>query len=320
MIEVVELSKRFGETLAVDRLNFQVADGEILGFLGPNGAGKTTTMRVLTGFFPPTGGSAKVAGYDVVTDARRARASLGYLPENVPLYKDMRVSEYLHFVGGVKGLSPAEAKKQAGLAMEQVGLIPRAGQIIGQLSKGFRQRVGLSQALLGDPPVLILDEPTIGLDPKQIVDIRALIKGFAGNKTVVLSSHILSEVAATCSKVVIINQGRLVAQGTPDMLTTGAAGHTRLRLVCLGRAGDVGPAVERVEQVTALSAQEHAPQGCCAFTLELSGGPEVRARVAEAVLAAGCGLVELSPLAASLEEVFMQLTTSETGSQEEVAA
>ncbi len=319
MIEVKDLTKRFGGTVAVDRLNFNVGDGEILGFLGPNGAGKTTTMRILTGYFPPSGGSAVVAGCDVVTDPMGARRAIGYLPESVPLYTDMRVLEYLRFVGGVKGLDGPEARRQAEDAMERVGLSARAGQIIGQLSKGYRQRVGLAQALLADPQVLILDEPTIGLDPKQIVEIRSLIKGFAGSKTVVLSSHILPEVAATCSRVVIINQGRLVTQGPPDMLTTDGAGKARVRLVCLGSPGEVGPALERVAGVDGLALEEPAPQGCCAFVLQTSGDPAVQAAVARAVVECGAGVVELRAVTASLEEVFMQLTTNETQAEEAVA-
>ncbi len=320
MIQVKELSKRFGETVAVDRLDFSVERGEILGFLGPNGAGKTTTMRILTGYFPPTSGTAFIAGFDVLEEPMQARRAVGYLPESVPLYPDMRVEEYLRFVAGVKGLAPARARSEAGRVMEAVGITSRRGQLIKQLSKGLRQRVGLGQALLADPPVLILDEPTIGLDPAQIVEIRSLIKGFAGEKTVVLSSHILPEVAATCSRVVIINQGRLVAQGPPGMLRAGEEGTSQVRLVCLGPAGEIAPLLRDQPGVRDLAPEEPPGEAgdLAAFTLELSGGPEVQAALARALVEAGHGLVELTPVTRSLEEVFVSLTTEEqTG---EVAA
>ena len=317
MIEVRDLRKRFGDTLAVDGLNFQVAQGEILGFLGPNGAGKTTTMRILTGFFPPSGGQALIAGHDVVEQPLAARRAVGYLPENVPLYVDMRVKEYLLFVAGAKGLSTLEGRREVNRVMEATGIAVRSGQLIKQLSKGFRQRVGLAQALLADPPVLILDEPTIGLDPGQIVEIRTLIKEMAGRKTVVLSSHILPEVAATCQRVVIINQGRLVAQGPPAMLSPEAAAGRSLRLVALGDEGRLAallaavPGVGHVAPELAPSGQE----GASVFTLGVSPGLEVRAAVARAVVESGHGLVELAPVAASLEEVFVKLTSGDHAGQ-----
>jgi gliding motility-associated transport system ATP-binding protein len=321
MIEVKELTKRFGATVAVDRLSFKVERGEILGFLGPNGAGKTTTMRVLTGFFPPSSGQATIGSYDVVDQAMAARRLVGYMPENVPLYGDMRIREYLRFVAGVKALDATRTKTEVGRVMAAVGLEPRAGQLIKQLSKGYRQRVGLAQALLGDPPVLILDEPTIGLDPGQIVEIRSLIKGFAGSKTVVLSSHILPEVAATCSKVVIINQGRLVAEGPPALLRAGQGGATSLRLSVQGPERDLTQLLSQVPGVESVMCQapETPQEGACYFTLETGGGPEVAAQVARAVVTAGHGLLELTPVSASLEEVFMKLTTEEKAA-EEVAA
>ncbi len=313
MIQVKELSKRFGETVAVDRLDFSVERGEILGFLGPNGAGKTTTMRILTGYFPPTSGTALIAGFDVLEEPMQARRAVGYLPESVPLYPDMRVEEYLRFVAGVKGLAPGQTRGEVRRVMEAVGIERRRGQLIKQLSKGLRQRVGLGQALLADPPVLILDEPTIGLDPAQIVEIRSLIKGFAGQKTVVLSSHILPEVAATCSRVVIINQGRLVAQGSPGMLRSGSEGTSQVRLVCLGPAGEIAPLLRDQEGVRAIAPEESpgGEEGLSAFTLEMSGGPAAQAALARALVQAGHGLVELTPVTRSLEEVFVSLTTQE---------
>ncbi len=321
MIEVRELTKRFGATVAVDRLNFTLDQGEILGFLGPNGAGKTTTMRILTGFFPPTSGQAFINGRDVVEEPKPARRAVGYMPENVPLYTDMRVEEYLRFVGEAKGLAPAEAKKEAGRCMAAVGVDKRARQLIKQLSKGYRQRVGLAQALMGDPPVLILDEPTIGLDPGQIVEIRSLIRGFAGSKTVVLSSHILPEVAATCSKVVIINQGRLVAEGPPELLRTSREGGASLRLVARGPEEELTRLLDTVPGVETVACQDTGDSagGACYFTVETAQGGEVAARVAKAVVSAGHELLELTPVSASLEEVFMQLTASDAASGEEAA-
>ncbi|MCB2226919.1 MAG: ABC transporter ATP-binding protein [Desulfarculaceae bacterium] len=320
MIEVRDLTKRFGATVAVDRLNFSLDQGEILGFLGPNGAGKTTTMRILTGFYPPTAGQAFINGHDVVEEPMPARRAVGYLPESVPLYVDMRVEEYLRFVGEAKGLAPAEAKREAGRCMSAVGVQKRARQLIKQLSKGYRQRVGLAQALMGDPPVLILDEPTIGLDPGQIVEIRSLIRGFAGSKTVVLSSHILPEVAATCSKVVIINQGRLVAEGPPELLRSGRGDGSSLKVRIGGPAEELAGLLERVPGVESVACSlESAPGGGCWFMVETGADDEVASRVARAVVEAGHALHELSPVTASLEEVFMQLTTSEASGGEEAA-
>lgn len=315
MIEVKDLRKRFGDNLAVDGLNFEVADGEILGFLGPNGAGKTTTMRILTGYFPPSSGSASIAGHDVVDEPLAARRAVGYLPENVPLYVDMRVREYLDFVGGAKGLKGLEARRETKRVMEATGIAERAGQLIKQLSKGYRQRVGLAQALVADPPVLILDEPTIGLDPRQIVEIRSLIKDMAGSKTVILSSHILPEVAATCQRVVIINQGRLVAQGPPSLLRPERAGNDRLRLAALGDAArllDLLLATPGVGGVHPEATPADQP-GVAVFSLTAAAEPAARAALAKAVVDSGAGLVELTPIAQSLEEVFVQLITSESG-------
>lgn len=321
MIEVRELTKRFGATVAVDRLSFSLDQGEILGFLGPNGAGKTTTMRILTGFFPPSSGQALINGHDVVEEPKAARRAVGYMPENVPLYSDMRVEEYLRFVGGAKGLDRGLSKKEAGRVMEAVGISKRAHQLIKQLSKGYRQRVGLAQALLGDPPVLILDEPTIGFDPGQIVEIRSLIKGFAGSKTVILSSHILPEVAATCSQVVIITQGRLVAEGPIELLRAGRQGGASLKVLLQGPQEALTRLLQDVPGVDGVACTGTSPhlEGACYFTLETEAHGQVAARVAQAVVAAGHGLMELSPVSASLEEVFMQLTTEEHASGEEAA-
>ena len=220
MIRVENLIKQFGELRAVDGLSFEMFPGEILGFLGPNGAGKTTTMRILTCFFPPTSGIANVAGFDVVKEPDEVRRVIGYMPEGVPLYRDMTVTDFLDFIGHAKGYGPRDRRRFVSSAIEETNLGDVQHRLLGQLSKGYKQRVGLAQAIIGDPKVLILDEPTSGLDPRQIADMRQLIKSMAGKRTVILSTHILPEVQMTCSRVIIINKGKIAASGTPDKLTT----------------------------------------------------------------------------------------------------
>jgi len=223
MIEVRELTKRYGDRVAVDSISFSAERGQILGFLGPNGAGKTTTMRMLTGFLPPSSGSARVAGFDVFSESSEVRRRIGYLPENPPLYADMTVRSYLGFVARLKGLKRGQVGAACERVMDRTGLAAVSGRLLGHLSKGFRQRVGLAQALVHDPEVLVLDEPTIGLDPRQIIEIRSLIKELAGERTVILSTHILPEVSQTCDKVVIINEGRIACEGTLADLTRDAS-------------------------------------------------------------------------------------------------
>jgi ABC-2 type transport system ATP-binding protein len=315
VIEVKEVSKRFGNALAVDRLSFSVDKGEILGFLGPNGAGKTTTMRILTGFFPPTEGLVTVGGLDVVEDPLAVRRQIGYLPESVPLYMDMRVEEYLRFVAGAKGLDGATAAREAQRTMEAVNITDRHGQLIRQLSKGFRQRVGLAQAMVGDPPVLILDEPTIGLDPGQIVEIRSLIKRFAGEKTMILSSHILPEVAATCGRVVIINQGRLAAE--VDLGSGVGSSHT-LRLVAGGEPDKVASLLDGLPGVSQVRHLGPGGGGQL-FSLTSDGSPDTASRVSSAVVGAGLGLLELTTATTDLEEMFVEIISSEQGRREEAA-
>jgi ABC-2 type transport system ATP-binding protein len=223
MIEVRELTKRYGDRVVVRSISFTAERGQILGFLGPNGAGKTTTMRMLTGFLPPSSGSARVAGFDVFTDSAEVRRRIGYLPENPPLYPDMTVRSYLEFVARLKGLRRGPARSACDRVMERTGLTDVAGRLLSHLSKGFRQRAGLAQALVHDPEVLVLDEPTVGLDPRQIIEIRSLIKQLAGERTVILSTHILPEVSQTCDKVVIINEGRIACEDTLAELTRTAS-------------------------------------------------------------------------------------------------
>lgn len=307
MIEVDHVSKYFGPIPGVRDVSFQVNQGEVLGFLGPNGAGKTTTMRVLTGFFPPTSGSARVMGLDVMEETLAVRRKIGYLPENVPLYHEMAVDDYLRFVAEIKGLDRSRRKKSVGEVMEICRLDGMDRRLVKKLSKGYRQRLGLAQALIGDPEVLILDEPTIGLDPRQIAEIRNLIKNFAGQKTVILSTHILPEVSMTCQRVVIIHEGRVVAEDTPENLSAQIAGADRVRLRVGGPPEEVRAKVAQVpgvREVRALEGQE-------GLLVEAEAGAEVRPQVAAAVCAAGWDLYELTPLTATLEDIFLKLVTSE---------
>src|ERR687883_2015627 len=267
MIRVEHLTKNFGPRVAVADVTFDVEKGEVLGFLGPNGAGKTTTMRMLTGYLPPSGGRAEIAGFDVATQSLQARAHIGYLPETVPLYSDMSVRSYLDFMGKIKNVR--ERKREVERAMEKARIAHRAGDQIGKLSKGLRQRVGLAQALLGDPPVLILDEPTSGLDPKQIIETRNLIKSLGGEHTVILSTHILPEVAATCSRIVIISNGRVVAEDTPENLDRRLKGAESIAVTVRGPRDQVTRALKAVPRVLSVQADGDGRQlsnGLHAFT------------------------------------------------------
>ncbi|MBW2052063.1 MAG: ABC transporter ATP-binding protein [Deltaproteobacteria bacterium] len=315
MIEVDHISKFFGPVPAVRDVTFQVGKGEILGFLGPNGAGKTTTMRILTGFFPPTSGSARIGGLDVFEKSLEVRKKIGYLPENVPLYKEMIVEDYLKFVAEVKGLDRSQRKKAVGQVVETCGLEPVIKRFIRNISKGFRQRVGLAQALIGDPELLILDEPTIGLDPKQIFDIRNLIRSYAGEKTIILSTHILPEVSMICERIVIINQGRVVAVDSPENLSSELSGSGRIRLRTGGPAGDVRAKLAQVDGVISLG--ESDGQG--SFVIEIEPKEEIQPRLASAVIEAGWDLYELTPIAATLEDIFINLVTQESEEAETVS-
>ncbi|HSK10715.1 MAG TPA: ATP-binding cassette domain-containing protein [Vicinamibacterales bacterium] len=310
MIEVQHLTKRYGRVSAVEDVSFRVERGEILGFLGPNGAGKTTTMRVLTGYMPPTAGRAMVAGFDVFEQPLEAKRRTGYLPETPPLYPEMTVREYLGFVARIKGVSAADRKPRVESAMERTRVADMAERHCGKLSKGYRQRVGLAQALLHNPDVLILDEPTAGLDPKQIIETRQLIKDLAGDHTVVLSTHILPEVAQTCQRVVIINRGRVVAVDTPDNLTRRLTGSETLYLHVEGTVESVHAALERVPGVTRVSPGERH-DGSAGYEVEIEPGRDVRRDLAQTVVSGGWGLLELRPVRLSLEDIFLQLTTEE---------
>jgi ABC-2 type transport system ATP-binding protein len=311
MIEVDHLSKYYGPVSAIRDLSFRVEEGEILGFLGPNGAGKTSTMRILTGFMPASSGRATVAGYDVFTHPLEVRQRVGYLPENVPLYHEMTVESYLRFVAEVKGVVRRERSSKVGAVMELCGVRDMARRLIGNLSKGYRQRVGLAQALLNDPPVLILDEPTVGLDPRQIVDIRETIKNLRHNHTVILSTHILPEVSMTCDRVVIINSGQVIAVDTPDNLTERTQPYRAIYLEVQGPEDAVLAHLQGITGVLAVAKEGASPSGAGLYTLSTTKDRDMRADLAQAVVQQGWQLLELRAVRLSLEEVFVQLVTEE---------
>ncbi|HXD21608.1 MAG TPA: ABC transporter ATP-binding protein [Vicinamibacterales bacterium] len=311
MIEVQHLTKRYGPVTAVDDISFTVERGEILGFLGPNGAGKTTTMRVLTGYMPPTEGKAVVAGYDVMEQPIEAKRRTGYLPETPPLYPEMTVREYLAFVAKIKGVPRGERKARVDDMMRKTHVHDMANRHCGKLSKGYRQRVGLAQALMHNPDVLILDEPTAGLDPKQIIETRQLIRGLAGDHTIILSTHILPEVSQTCQRVVIINRGKVVAVDTPDNLTSRLRGSETMYLQVDAGGTDAAAVLERVSGVTRVAATD-TKQQVVGYEVDSEPGRDVRRELAAAVVSRGWGLLELRPMRMSLEEIFLHVTTEET--------
>ena len=310
MIEVESLTKRYGRTTAVDGVSFRVERGEILGFLGPNGAGKTTTMRILTCYLPPTEGTARVAGYDVFSQPMEVKRRVGYLPETPPLYPDMSVREYLDFCSRIKGVPSKERKARVGAAIEKCRVGDVRDKLIAKLSKGYRQRVGLAQAILHNPDVLILDEPTAGLDPKQIIETRELIRSLAGDHTVILSTHILPEVSMTCGRVVIINKGRVVAEDTPDNLTRRLKGAGTIRVEARGEAASVLEAVRAVPGVLAAHPRG-GHDGAVIVDVEAEAGRDVRAELAWAVVTKGHALLGLQQMGMSLEEIFLHLTTTD---------
>jgi len=301
MIRVEGLIKDYGERRALSDLSFEAGQGEIVGFLGPNGAGKTTTMRILTGYMPPTDGSAVVAGYDVVTESLEVRKRVGYLPETVPLYTDMRAVEYLKFMADLRQIP--DSADRAYDTLEMVGLENRANSFIGSLSKGMRQRVGLAQALIHQPEVLILDEPTIGLDPGQVVEIRNVIREIGKQRTVLLSTHILSEAQQICDRVLIINKGKIVAEDTPENLQARLVGSER---VSLRVRGDSDGLAKLLLKIKGIQNVDNAPDGSVEF--QFAPGQDVRPQVAKAVVNSGYELLEMRPVGMSLEEIFLELT------------
>jgi len=310
MIEVEGLTKRYGRATAVDGVTFKVEKGEILGFLGPNGAGKTTTMRILTCYLPPTEGAARVAGHDVFSQPMEVKKRVGYLPETPPLYPDMEVRDYLDFCAKIKGVPARERRTRVSDAIEKCRVGDVRDKLIAKLSKGYRQRVGLAQAILHNPDVLILDEPTAGLDPKQIIETRDLIRGLGGSHTVVLSTHILPEVSMTCGRVVIINKGRVVAEDTPDNLMRRLKGAGVTRIEVRGDPAAVLEAVRAVPGVLATHPRS-GHDGIAVIDVEAEAGRDIRSELSWAVVTKGFGLVGLQQLGMSLEEIFLHLTTTD---------
>ncbi|MDP6984587.1 MAG: ATP-binding cassette domain-containing protein [Candidatus Latescibacteria bacterium] len=311
MIEVDQLSKEYGDVTAVDGVSFRAERGQILGFLGPNGAGKTTTMRMLTCYLPPSAGTASVDGYDVVDESMEVRRRIGYLPESPPVYMDMTVDAYLGFVARIKGVPTNQMRARIDETMEKTGVVHVRSNVIGHLSKGYRQRVGLAQALVHNPSVLILDEPTVGLDPKQIIEIREVIKSLRGEHTIVLSTHILPEVSMTCEKVVIISQGRIVGEGSPESLMAQLKESDVLHAQVLGPVESVGEALRSIDGVLD-ARQEGDDSQADSWVISVTPGQDVRDAVSRAIIDGGFSLRELRSQDMSLEDIFLRLTTEET--------
>jgi ABC-2 type transport system ATP-binding protein len=324
MITVNGLTKRYARNTAVDHITFEVERGQIVGFLGPNGAGKTTTMRMLTCFLTPTGGSATVAGFDILEQPLEVKKRIGYLPETPPVYPEMRVGEYLTFVGQIKGLSGANLRTRVDYVCERCSVADVRNKLIGKLSKGYRQRVGLAQAIIHNPDVLILDEPTAGLDPKQINETRDLIKSLAGDHTIILSTHILPEVSQTCERVIIISKGKIVATDSVSNLQHRARSGETVVVEVAGRNATVDPATvqRKLEQVAGVSRVISRADGQKRVIFEIQGSKDrsIRGDLARAVVESGWDLNELRPAAVSLEEIFLQLTGSEAPAELEAVA
>ncbi len=323
MIEVEGLSKAYGATKAVDNISFRVEKGEILGFLGPNGAGKTTTMRVLSGYLPATSGTARIAGLDVFENSLEVRRRIGYLPEIPPLYPEMSVASYLDFVARIKQVPSAQRKTRIDAALEMAHVTDKRNELIKRLSRGYKQRVGLAQALVHDPEVIILDEPTVGLDPKQIIEVRHLIKGLAGSHTIILSTHILPEVSMTCDRVVIINRGRIAAVDTLANMTARAGSGEMVRLeVKAGPGGQdaLRRLCEGIQGVARVTIEPLDSSGHWSVTVAAKPGLDLRGRLAAAIVGGGHELSELRTVRMSLEEIFLQLTAGEAENQSLAAA
>jgi len=319
MIKVDGLSKRYARTVAVDNISFEVQKGEIVGFLGPNGAGKTTTMRVLTCFLPPTSGTANVAGFDVIEHPMQVKKRIGYLPETPPVYPEMEVAEYLRFTGQLKGISGADINRRVDDVMGRCAIGDVRNKLIGKLSKGYKQRVGLAQAIIHNPDVLILDEPTSGLDPKQIIEIRELLRSLAGDHTIILSTHILSEVEHSCQRVIIISQGKLVAIDSVQNLTNRLRGSEAVALEIEAADGRPSPAEiqQRLESVSGVSRvlAKDVRDGRLHFEVESLSGRHIRADLARTVVNSGWALTEMRAVGLSLEDIFLQLTAAEKKDQ-----
>jgi ABC-2 type transport system ATP-binding protein len=311
LIEVEHLTKSYGQSRAVSDISFKVDKGEILGFLGPNGAGKTTTMRMLTGYLPATSGTARIGGFDVFNQSMEVRKRIGYLPETPPLYPEMSIEGYLAFVARIKGVPEVNIAKRVEESMRMTNLIDRRSELIKRLSRGYKQRVGIAQAVVHNPDVVILDEPTVGLDPNQIKEVRNLIKGLAGEHTIILSTHILPEVEMTCSRVVIINKGQIAAIDTTGNLTSQLKVGERVQVQVRGEAESVRKLIEAVPGVLNVEVDSLNGSGVVGATIESEQGADVRAQVASSIVKDGLDLLELRALNLSLEDIFMQLTTEE---------
>ncbi len=310
MIRAIGLTKDYGSRRAIENLTFEAKQGEVVGFLGPNGAGKTTTMRILTGYMPPTYGTAQVAGFDVVNDSIEVRRRVGYLPETVPLYPDMTVFEYLKFMADLRHIPNSD--EMVDEVLEMVGMEQRANGYISNLSKGMRQRIGLAQAFLHKPEVLILDEPTIGLDPAQVVEVRNIIREVGKERTVLLSTHLLSEAQQLCDRVMIINKGHIVAEDSPEKLQSRLVGAERAILRVKGEAEDLVPQLSKIDGMQDIKVR---PDGALEF--QFAPGVDIRPMVAKTVVKAGFDLLELSPIGMSLEEIFLELTREGSRSKKE---
>ena len=319
MIEVSHLTKRYGRHCAVDDISFTVQDGGIYGLLGPNGAGKSTTMNVITGYLSPTSGTVRIDGHDIVEEPQEAKACIGYLPEQPPLYTDMTVAEYLQFVAELKGVKrKSEREAEIERAMGRTGLEDVMDRLIRNLSKGYRQRVGIAATLLGNPKVIILDEPTVGLDPAQMIEIRSLIHDLGETHTVILSSHILSEVQAVCDRVLIIAHGKLIAQGTPEELAGKLAAHGVISATAVGNRDAVVAAASAVPGLTGLKVTAEKGDEV-SFTASSESGTDLRAALSKAMAEAGCPVISLSSSTISLEDVFLQLTEASPEEAEPVS-
>ncbi len=312
-IEVEHLTKFYGPARGVEDISFNVKAGEIMGFLGPNGSGKTTTMRILTCFFPPTSGTARICGHNILTDSLAVRQKTGYLPESVPLYLDMPVFSYLRFFAEVKGITTKSRKGKVDEVIGACGLDSVAHRLIGKLSKGYRQRVGIAQSLLNDPEVLILDEPTIGLDPKQIIEIRNLIRGLGSKRTVILSTHILPEVSMTCDRVIIIHKGRLVAVDTPANLIKRLQQTPRIIVKAGGPSEKIKDALGSLPGVVAVTQKQSGSQGLHSFQVETQEGVHLINSIARTIDNHNWTLQEVRPVDMTLEDIFIHLVTEEEG-------
>ena len=308
MIEAEGLTKFYGPIGAIRNVSFQIDKGEVVGFLGPNGAGKSTTLRILTCFMPPSSGIARVEGLDVIENSLQIRQKIGYLPESVPLYKDLTVRRFLRFAASSKGVAAKRMNAEVSRVVSACGLEKNADRIIGNLSKGFRQRVGLAQALLNDPSVLILDEPTIGLDPAHIIEIRRLIQDLRADRTILLSTHILPEVAQLCQRVIIINKGEIVATDSPANLTSQLQKTVKIVLEVSGPVQEFAQTIENMAGVQKVSLVSN---GTSRFVIETDPSTDMRPEIAALAVQKGCGLLELKTMQLSLEDIFMQLVTEE---------